>query len=212
MSNSKFLKDRQFDVEFDEKTHIYKINGTKCVSVTQLLGDMGFNDYSHIPAHILDKARIRGTYVHKAIELHLKGILNEDTLDQQIVPYLNGFKKFQREHTLKTFAIEERLGHKTLLAAGTADWRGEFDGIHSFLDWKVTFEVKKTSALQVNGGYPFLYNANVAKVEDRVPHGRIVQIKKDDYALMPEEFYSRDNQDEFMHLLLAWHIRKMYRS
>lgn len=56
-------------VEFNEENHTYWLGYKELPSVTSLL-DTG--EYIDVPEHILDYARIKGTLIHKEIEMFLK--------------------------------------------------------------------------------------------------------------------------------------------
>ena len=77
------------DFKFQEKGHLYTLDGIAIPSVTQVLPDNPHNkdDYS----------MNRGTLVHKTIYLYNIGDLDEDTLDEQLKPYLEAYNKFRKD-------------------------------------------------------------------------------------------------------------------
>ena len=197
------------EIRFNPETHEYWIDDIPAISVTTLLKEMEIintEEYANISVQTLNNAATRGKYGHKMIELYLKGTLDESTVDEQLVPYLVGFKKFLDNHTLETLGTEEIVYNKNLLAAGTMDWRGKLDESPTIIDFKFVRALKKHYALQV-GGYLYLYNSNVQEPEERVEKGLIVQILPNNYRLVKVD---QDAQNEFMHLLIAWHIRRKY--
>jgi hypothetical protein len=61
-------------------------------SVTTIIKAAGLMpDYSRMDTY----ARDRGAAVHKAIELHHRGTLDETTVDRSVRPYLDAFKQWQ---------------------------------------------------------------------------------------------------------------------
>lgn len=56
-------------VEYNEEWHTYKLNGKIIPSVTKLLDN---GEYIGVPEEVLEKARVRGTLIHKEIEEYLK--------------------------------------------------------------------------------------------------------------------------------------------
>lgn len=56
-------------LSFNEEYHTYKLNGKIIPSVTKLLDD---GSYNNVPEEILERARKKGTLVHKEIEEYLK--------------------------------------------------------------------------------------------------------------------------------------------
>jgi len=61
---------------FDDATHTYTLDGERLPSVTGILQRSGAINFDHIPPSILDKARDRGTAVHRAVHYY-----NENDLD-----------------------------------------------------------------------------------------------------------------------------------
>ena len=119
---------------FDQDKHEYRFGGVVVPSVTQVLRPMINLDF--VDADLLRRASAFGTAVHMACELYDTGRLDEDALDPELVPYLNGWCKFCREHACVWDLIEERVYHPTLRYAGTLDRRGNVDGHPSMVDIK----------------------------------------------------------------------------
>ena len=65
--------------EFDPAAHRYTLGGIVLPSVTQIL--RGLDDFSNVPARVLEKARDRGNRVHAACNLDVLGTLDENTVD-----------------------------------------------------------------------------------------------------------------------------------
>lgn len=70
--------------EFDPVAHRYTLDGRVLPSVTQIL--RGLDDFSHVPARVLERARDRGTRVHSACNLDVLGTLDEATVDDEVAP------------------------------------------------------------------------------------------------------------------------------
>ena len=79
-----------FTVTFEPEGHVYTWNGRRLPSITQILKAEGFIDTSHYDEWSRDK----GSMVHLACHYDLAGELDEDTLDDEIRPYLAAFRKF----------------------------------------------------------------------------------------------------------------------
>jgi hypothetical protein len=106
---------------FEEENHLYKLNGTGLVSVTQVLQKAGIIDFSKVPPQILEAARKFGTAAHKACELFDKGTLDERSLDHNLWPYLDGWVAFKKEYNFEFLAIEQPIGSTIYRVAGTPD-------------------------------------------------------------------------------------------
>lgn len=119
---------------FDPDRHEYRFAGQVVPSVTQILRPL--TDLSLVDEDVLRRAMLFGTAVHLACELHDTGRLDADALDPELVPYLNGWRKFCAEHACSWDLIEARVYHPTLRYAGTLDRRGNVDGYPSMVDIK----------------------------------------------------------------------------
>lgn len=108
-----------------DDNHIYRYNGVVVPGVSQILQAAGIVDLSAIPADRLAASQAFGTAVHLACELHDKGSLDEEILDPQLKPYLDGWKLFRQEYGFEPEAIEEKLYSKVYRFAGTIDRRGK---------------------------------------------------------------------------------------
>ena len=112
--------------EFDPVAHRYTLDGIVLPSVTQIL--RGLDDFAHVPARVLEKARDRGTRVHSACSLDVLGTLDEATVDDEVAPYLAQFRRFPRESGFMPTLSECRVYDETLWYAGTLDLFGDLPG------------------------------------------------------------------------------------
>lgn len=121
-------------IDFNEGLHVYteSATGIKVPSVTTIISSGLSLDYSNIDPWYADF----GTAVHKAVELFVLGTLDESTLMEEIKPYLIGFKKFLAETEFEVTETEQKLFHKELFVAGTADLFGLFGDKYSVVDIK----------------------------------------------------------------------------
>lgn len=104
---------------FDEATHTGTVAGESLLSVTTILrrAELTPDFYKWLDPWYLT----RGTYVHLASELYDKGLLDEDTVDEAIRPYLEAYKVFRRDFQAQVTGIEVRLYHPTLKYFGIID-------------------------------------------------------------------------------------------
>jgi hypothetical protein len=119
---------------FDPATHSYRYDGVAVPSVTQILAPL--SDFSFVDPHVLEAARAFGTAVHYACELDDRGELDEEALDPALLPYLQQWRKFCREHACKWEWIERKVYHERMRYAGTLDRAGFIDGARGVLDIK----------------------------------------------------------------------------
>lgn len=137
-------------LHFDQHKHVYTLLPKKIAlpSVSEIIRPL--SDFSRIPPATLEFARARGVAVHKACELHDLGTLDEDDLDDQLLPYLDGWKKFCADHEPKHLAIERPLYHDTMLYAGTPDRVSVVGGRTLVIDVKATATLNPAVAVQTS--------------------------------------------------------------
>lgn len=98
--------------DFDPETHTYRVDGMVKPHVTGLLRDAGLVKADEtdsgwtISEDVLENARERGSYVHEAIELDAQGLLDEDSLDEEIYGYLESWRGFVAETGYVSIAQE----------------------------------------------------------------------------------------------------------
>ena len=97
------------DFTFDERFHIYRLNGEIIPSVTKIIRTVAGKDLSHIPHDVLKKAAERGTAIHKEIETGVIESMEAKWIEQNIVRASCQFEQ-QFYHTIDDFTY-----------AGTAD-------------------------------------------------------------------------------------------
>jgi RecB family exonuclease len=107
------------ELHFDEATHTYTVDGVEYPSVTTILKDVGLIDTSG--PWYTDWHRDRGTQVHKALELFDDGDLDEESLDDEIRPYLDAWDRFLTETRCEMMYLERRVVDPELKFAGTID-------------------------------------------------------------------------------------------
>lgn len=111
-----------FNVDFEPDGHIYNHKGRVLPSITQILKDEGFIDTSFYDEWSRDK----GSMIHLACHYEVTGELDEETLDDEIRPYLSAFRKFMKETGFQVERSEVPGVNTTYLYAGTPDLIGTF--------------------------------------------------------------------------------------
>lgn len=125
-------------LEFDPVAHIYRVNGKIVPNVTKVL-DTTLVDFSMVKPSDLEFARVRGVAVHRACELYDRDDLNWDTLDPQIVPYLEAWIRFKKENDFIVLNNELKVYSPSYRYAGTLDRTGLLGGkggSHDLVDIK----------------------------------------------------------------------------
>ena len=115
----------------DRKLHEYRLDGTKLVSVTDVLGDLGIIEAEFFT----EDARARGQAVHRACHFLDEGDLDWSSLEpiekaicQPVVPYVKAWEAFKHETGFIPKVIEQPVFHPLYHYAGTPDRIGVFPG------------------------------------------------------------------------------------
>jgi hypothetical protein len=134
---------------FEEKEHRYFWNGVEVPSVTTILRPL--TDYGMIPADKLEIARQKGVAVHKMVELHAKGDLDEETLPEWMVPVLAQWKQFVADTGFEIIFSEHQIYHPSYGYAGTFDLYGQMRDGDALIDVKRSFFSGSVIGLQLAG-------------------------------------------------------------
>jgi hypothetical protein len=123
---------------FDAATHTYTLDGVIVPSVTGILKASGLIDFSGIPEHVLEAARVRGTTVHQAIHYFNEGDLDVDQFRidfPDYCGYLEGWFSFCAQRQFTPILNECRIASRRHQVAGTLDTLGELEGEAVLLDY-----------------------------------------------------------------------------
>ena len=129
------------ELMFDERKHIYTVNGLFVPSVTTVMRPLSEDVYGSIDKEVLNRAAARGTAVHNAIENYIKFDIRD--IPEEHEGYFEAFLKWFEEHKVKPYGDEVRLYHKSLMYAGTADMFADVDEIDTLIDFKTSAAVQK---------------------------------------------------------------------
>lgn len=169
------------ELTFDERRHIYKLNGVALPSVTTVMKPLSGDVYGSIDKAVLDRAAKRGTAVHNAIENFVKfGI---EDIPPEHEGYFNGFLRWYEDHKVVPYGTEIKLYHKGLLYAGTADMLAEVDGVDTLIDFKTSASVQSMLCGVQLEAYSRAYCSHLGVAEFGEA---IVHLKKDGtYEMIP---------------------------
>ena len=172
-------------MQFDAASHTYTLGGKKLPNVTTILKPLSV--YAGVPQSLLDAAAERGNNVHKACELLLWDLLDEETLADEYKPYMKGFKQFLSETGFEAQQIEERVYHKSLMYAGTMDMGGILPGRKPkrvIIDIKTTFALLDSVGPQT-AAYQEAYNSHHEKPEHLVERFGLQLKANGTYKMLP---------------------------
>lgn len=159
-------------LQFDEASHTYTLGGKVLPSVTSILSMV--SDYGDISPEVLARKATLGHQVHESCQLLIENDLDEGWLAEnlpEVVPYVDGFKKFCADLSPRFIRVEQRLHHARLHYAGTLDLVAEILSNDWLIDIKTTVEIKPVAGLQTAA-----YNAMLPKP---AKHRGVLQLKAD---------------------------------
>lgn len=133
-------------LEFDTIAHSYELNGKRMAHVTGVLVDAGLVDTKWFT----DWARDRGSAVHKAIQLYEEDDLDEETVDENVRPFLNAYYKFKAEYQWISIENEVQVWSERHEYAGTLDSFGRASGTRAIVDYK-TGQLSPVVGIQLSG-------------------------------------------------------------
>ena len=168
------------ELTFEERAHIYRLDDMVVPSVTTLMKPLSEDYYQGISTEVLTMAAARGTAVHNAIENYVRfGI---EDIDPQYEGYLTAFKKWWGLRKPEVIATEQKVYHKILRYAGTADLLAVINGRLTMVDFKTSAQVNtKLCDVQLEG-YDRAFESHGIKVEDRL----ILHLKRtEDFSEVP---------------------------
>jgi CRISPR/Cas system-associated exonuclease Cas4 (RecB family) len=158
---------------YDDTLHAYYLDGVRIPSVTQVLKAQGMIDTTWLTEH----GRTRGSHVHTATEMYDKGILDEDTLDPQLRPYLEGWKLFVEENE-PIWDTLEVPGYHPLYRYGLTPDRTAYLCAHSVTELEL-IDIKTGQPMPYievqMAAYFYALKANGHDVE----HARVVYLSND---------------------------------
>ena len=142
------------EVKFYPKPHTYYVDGIRCMSATQIATYLNPFRKMKIPTRILNKAGLKGTVVHDAIEHYLN--TGEDVVlelckqykvdPKNAVPYFEAFLQLMIDYKdrLEILHVEKKgiylheMKDETVIIVGTIDIIAKLDGETIVLDWKTS--------------------------------------------------------------------------
>lgn len=167
---------------FFDQDHRYTLDGEELPSVSELCRFLSREIYGDVAQWRLDQAADRGAAVHKATEALDK--YGKVDVQDGILPYLQAYLLFRREHPSEWQKIEYASHHPERKYAGTIDRYGTVDGLLSVLDIKTSYTIHRPlCAAQLN-----LYRWLLERNGMPVARMYILHLKKDGtYQLRPFE-------------------------
>lgn len=168
------------ELRFDEKSHIYRLDGVEIPSVSRVMEPLKASSYAGISEKTLARAADKGSSVHNSIENWLKfGI---DDIPEEHRPYFDGFLAWWNEYQPEVIASEVKTYHKLMRYGGTIDLLAFIGGKLTLIDFKTTYRVlEKSCGVQLEAYAQALASHGIAIEEKHILH-----LKKDGKWAYPE--------------------------
>ncbi|EIF30923.1 hypothetical protein BCh11DRAFT_06435 [Burkholderia sp. Ch1-1] len=178
---------------FDPVEHSYTVGAQRVPGVTATLAPLV--DFSMVPKAVLERAQQLGTAVHRMVELDNRKDLDEDSVSDELLPFLTAYRRFRAETGFVPELIEQRFHHPVLRFAGTLDITGSINRRSAVVDIKKMLTLGPVVGVQL-AAYQELCRVNGHEVLDRYGLG----LRKDGtYRLVP--FKDKGDWPTFLSLL-----------
>jgi hypothetical protein len=137
----------KWNIEFDEENHIYKVDGKKVPSVTEILKFLSVDTSENANAYLRELAADRGTRVHEATIIYDYEGYDPDVIDYDIEDYIKAYAEFVRDYRIKGYILTEYQVTNGEYA-GTLDRLAYIDGRQTLIDFKTgtTVDPRKEAA------------------------------------------------------------------
>jgi len=205
---------------FDPEQHVYTIDGIVVPSVTQVLEEEKFIDFSRVPSGTLEEAQRRGTYVHTVLHYYLEGDFDIDDCDPRHRGYVDSALEYLATARLKALrgpdgvarAVEYRFWDPDRRFAGTMDYLAwDPDEVLAITDWKTGEPSDVAAPLQTAayeyGVRKFLLPELLPRYKREIRR-RAVKLFKDGKRGRPEPYDDVRDLGMFFTALSCVHFRR----
>lgn len=131
---------------FDPIAHVYRDAIGVVPGVTQILRPLV--NFAGIPPDVLAAKAALGTKVHLACQLNDENDLDEASVQEDVAPYLAGYRRFLVETGARVVHNEARVFSAIYRFAGTLDRVLLLDGEHWLVDLKTAISTPMTTGPQ----------------------------------------------------------------
>lgn len=184
---------------YDDATHRYFMDGKRVPGVSTLTD--GLDDtFARIDPEILERKRLIGTAVHYACELIDSDELDEDSVHQSIVGYLDAYRKFLQQMRPKWLLSETWRCHDRWRYGGRLDRFGTIGGDHMIIDLKTVAQLHPKAGPQTAG-----YKELVLQDDPTLLIGRAALQLKPNGTYVYESYRDNDDWLVFCSLLQTFH-------
>lgn len=192
------------ELKFEEKRHIYTMEGQILPSVTTVMRPLDNALYKGIDEEIMRMAAGRGTAIHNAVENYV--LYEIADIEPKYQGYFDAFLRFWKENNPEPLATESRMYHRILRYAGTADLPCIIGGKRVLIDYKTSAVVNEMLTGVQLEAYAKAYDSHGFKFDEKA----IVHLRNDgSYQMVRYKANDLENWEVFISLMKVWnHIQK----
>lgn len=189
---------------FEEKRHIYTLNGQIFPSVTTVMKPLDNALYKGIDEEVMRTAAARGTAIHNAAENF--ALYGAEDIEPEFQGYFDAFLKWWSDYNPEPLATESRLYHKYLMYSGTADLPCIISGKRTLVDYKTSAVVNKMLTGVQLEAYAKAFESHGFKFDEKA----ILHLKNDgSYQMVRYKVPDIESWEVFNALMVVWnHIQK----
>lgn len=193
---------REYDLDYDDKAHSYKVDGIKVPSVTRVVDGcfpknltdwavtLGEEEYHRI----LDEALDIGNYTHEWIETYLKQSHATPDVGHSSFKSIKSFLKWDSDYEPEWIDSERKIYCDRFKYAGTVDAVAKINGRVCVIDFKTSKKIYKPYHLQVTA-----YAQAIKRIDGlkRWPLGIILRLDKETGEYEQKVFEPKNHFDVF---------------
>ena len=168
------------ELTFEEKRHIYRLDGVQIPSVSRLMEPLKASCYAGVSGRTLENAAKKGTSVHNSIENWLKFGIEDVPAEHR--GYYDGFREWWDKYNPVMIASEMKMYHKLMRYGGTIDLLCLLGDELALVDFKTTYTLlEMTCGVQLEA-----YSQALASHGIKIQRKYILHMKKDGKWAFPE--------------------------
>ena len=154
------------ELSFEEKGHVYRLNGIEIPSVTALMEPLTRQVYGTVDSDVLANAAERGTSVHDSCENY--ALFGIEDVEQGYEGYFEAFRAWWNEKKPEILGTEKKVYHKILGYAGTSDLLCLINGQVTLVDYKTTAQVNSMLHMVQLEAYARAWESQGVTIDDRM--------------------------------------------
>ena len=135
-------------LQFNEATHTYTLGGQVIPGVTSVMQSGGLVDLSMVDPDVLEAKSQLGKAVHLATHLDDLGNLDEQSVDELAMGYVQAYRKWRRESGAVIPLSEHMALNLKHRYAGTLDLLVSINGEEWLIDKKTSSQIHRAAGVQ----------------------------------------------------------------